>query len=242
MTPEVVGQLSDAVQRLPRAVAAQLAGAAREGLTAVGRLKAQVDSPNARHACDLLLDAVEDGTPVEFLAGALTVLAERPPARRTSEVVWTGPGEGRGSRLTIAVVKDLVAMARDELLLVSFATYGTSDLTAALEAAHARGVAITTVLERPQDNAAYSGPTDPFPGLPATRLVWPGSHRPQGAALHAKILVVDRAIALIGSANLTSRAFLDNLECGVLHRDPVVAGAVVEHVDVLRREGVLIAS
>jgi phosphatidylserine/phosphatidylglycerophosphate/cardiolipin synthase-like enzyme len=42
--------------------------------------------------------------------------------------------------------------------------------------------------------------------LDAVRLCWPGTAQSPGAALHAKIIVVDDKAALVGSANLTSRA------------------------------------
>ena len=48
--------------------------------------------------------------------------------------------------------------------------------------------------------------------------------------MHAKILVVDRRIALVGSANLTGHALERNLECGVLIRGGPVPGQLVAHL------------
>lgn len=72
--------------------------------------------------------------------------------------------------------------------------------------------------ERNADNPGYAPAGTPFPGLDAVRLHWPAPQRPPGAALHAKIVVVDDRVALVGSANLTSRAMEANLECGILIR------------------------
>jgi cardiolipin synthase A/B len=74
-----------------------------------------------------------------------------------------------------------------------------------------------------------------------TRWAWPAAHRPPGAALHAKVIVVDRRVALIGSANLTSRAFEDNLECGVVLRDDRHAAAVHRHLELLHDNGQLVS-
>ncbi len=59
-----------------------------------------------------------------------------------------------------------------------------------------------------QDNPGFTGNLGAaLTELVAQRLCWPADQRPVfGAALHAKIVVVDRYIALITSANLTKRA------------------------------------
>jgi phosphatidylserine/phosphatidylglycerophosphate/cardiolipin synthase-like enzyme len=48
--------------------------------------------------------------------------------------------------------------------------------------------------------------------------------------LHAKIIVVDDRVALVGSANLTGRAMGDNLECGILIRGGKQPRAIRDHV------------
>lgn len=96
-------------------------------------------------------------------------------------------------------------------------------------------------MEQQADNPKFQGGTG-FPAIPATRLSWPVQYRESGASLHAKIIVVDRRTALIGSANLTGHAFERNLECGILLRDREHADAVARHLDSLRENGVLTAS
>lgn len=70
-------------------------------------------------------------------------------------------------------------------------------------------MAITLIAERHGDNPSYTGSGVAFPGLVALRLNWPPA---PGAALHAKVTVMDHEITLVGSANLTNRATETNLE------------------------------
>lgn len=145
--------------------------------------------------------------------------------------VWTGPESvAAHGRLTIAVVADLIAQATKEILLVSYATVPSDRVRQALTDAAERGVAITLLLERPQDNPTFKGQKDPFPGLPARRLVWPAASRRVGASMHAKLLIIDRQVALVGSANLTSRALESNLEGGLLVRGGDVAADLAAHL------------
>lgn len=145
--------------------------------------------------------------------------------------VWTGPeSTDAHGRLTIAVVADLIDQATNEILLVSYATVPSNRVRVALASAIDRGVEVTLLLERPQDNRKFSGQRDPFPGLSARRLVWPAATRPAGASMHAKLLIVDRTVALVGSANLTSRALESNLECGLLVRGGSVPRLLAEQL------------
>jgi len=100
-------------------------------------------------------------------------------------------------------------------------------------------VSITLLTERHADNPSYAPAGIPFPDLDASRLHWPAAQRPPGAALHAKIIVVDDRIALVGSANLTSRAMEANLECGILIHGGPQPRAVRDHITGLRAAGVL---
>ena len=112
------------------------------------------------------------------------------------------------------------------------------DLTAAVE----RGCAVDVVFETHEDSSGdYSGPSIAFGAVPGIRRWrWPADRRPSGgAALHAKLLVVDGRRALVGSANLTHRALTANLEAGVLIEDPDVAAQLERHVRRLMRDEVL---
>lgn len=114
-----------------------------------------------------------------------------------------------------------------------------ADLAAAIE----RGCQVNVVFETEEDSAgSYSSFTStPFGTIDGiVRWRWPLAERPaKGAALHAKVLVVDGRRALIGSANLTNRALTANLEAGVLIEDPDVAAALEQYVRRLMDHGAL---
>ncbi len=128
------------------------------------------------------------------------------------------------------MLANLIDEAREELLLVSYATYPGERVRAALDEAVARNVKITTLLERPADNPSFGGHADPFAYLAVKRLSWPAPDRPAGAAMHAKVLVVDRTTALVGSANLTGHGLERNLECGLLIQGGPTPRAIAEHL------------
>ena len=228
-------------ERMPASDVRQLSRAAAEGEPGVRYLRATTSSGVLREACDQLLMRLRFAAPA-YLAGLLTGAVhsvERARLYQSVSVVWTGPESGVSSRLTAATVIDLIGAARSGILLVSYATHTEPQISAALSAAVARGVVVTLLTERHADNPAYSSAATPFPGLDALRLHWPAAVRPFGAALHAKIIVVDDKVALVGSANLTSRAMESNLECGILIRGGPQPRAIRDHISGLHAAGLL---
>ncbi|MBA3509456.1 MAG: hypothetical protein H0T19_05130 [Thermoleophilaceae bacterium] len=127
-------------------------------------------------------------------------------------------------------------------MILSYAAFTLTGLAGDLEKAVQRGCAVDVAFENEADSAgAYHGPGTPFANVEGiTRWRWPAEHRGTGAALHAKILVIDGKRALVGSANLTNRALTANLEAGVLVADPQVAEAIEEHVRELMAAGELV--
>jgi cardiolipin synthase A/B len=243
MSRSALGTVSSLARHLPAAAIEDLSEAAATGPDGLHRLRSRTGVSTVRAACDRLVAELQDGVDPSYLAGALAtaglLVAEQ---RRSSiDVVWTGPDSGRTStRLTLSVIIDLIASAERELLLVSFAAHSDPHLLAALDKAASRGVKITLLLERSEDNPSYESWSGvPFVAVDAVRLAWPASARASGASLHAKFLVVDDRVALVGSANLTSRAMEDNLECGLLVRGEATARALRSHVERLRERGVL---
>ncbi|WP_187366493.1 DISARM system phospholipase D-like protein DrmC [Trebonia kvetii] len=230
-------------ERLPAGDVRRLAEAAAAGAPGVRQLRATAGSAILRDACDQLLRRLGSAEP-GYLAGLLTGTAravERARRHQSVSVVWTGPESGVSlSRLTAAAVIELINAARSEILLVSYATHTEPSISTALSAAVTRGVAVTLLAERHEDNPSYTALGTPFPGLSALRLSWPARSRPPGAALHAKIIVVDDQVALVGSANLTSRAMESNLECGILIRGGSQPRAVRDHITGLYAAGLLL--
>lgn len=228
--------------QLPARDVLVLAERAELGPDALADLQATAGSPALRDACQQVIDCLVAHKP-EYVAGCLagaaagTGLASR---GQTVDVVWTGPAsEVDTMRLTSAVVAELIAMARADLLLVSYATFPEHEVVSALKAACGRGIDVTMVVERQVDNPRYTASEDGLTDLPVRRVVWPQANRPPGAALHPKLVVVDKNVALVGSANLTGRAFSTNLECGVLIRGGPAPRAISDHIWSLVHAGVL---
>jgi phosphatidylserine/phosphatidylglycerophosphate/cardiolipin synthase-like enzyme len=230
-------------ERLPAGDLRRLAEAALAGETGVRQLRAAAGSAVLREACDQLQRRLARAGPA-YVSGLLSGAARAVSRARQQQlvsVVWTGPESGvSSSRLTAATVIDLINQARAEILLVSYATQAEPSITAALSAAVARGAAVTLLAERSADNPSYISPLPvPFPAVQALRLHWPAACRPPGAALHAKVIVVDGSVALVGSANLTGRAMESNLECGILIRGGPQPKAIRDHIAGLYASGCL---
>lgn len=207
-------------------------------LTPHGLSTLHANSPyRVRDACTELRALHLDDTTRPLVAGALLGAIEPDPGSASITPVWSGPAIAAATRLTSAVVVDLIGRAAMHVLLVGYAVHNEPTVTAALHAARARGVAVTLVLERHADNPQFNAGGQPFPGLDATRLCWPLTTRPAGASLHAKLFTIDDTDALIGSANITGAALDKNLECGLLIRGGGTARSLRLHVETLLTEG-----
>lgn len=241
---------SDAVElavryarRLPASSIRRMARAAEDGIDGLVKLRAQASSEILRRACSDLIGQVQAGVAPAFISGALLTSVHDQQSGRMrgmSEAVWTGPDIGPTTRLTLAVVADLIASATSEILLASYATYPSAEVASALHRAASNGIDITLLLERHADNPSFTGLANPFRGLAARFLSWPSEIRPSGASMHMKLLAIDRQMALVGSANLTSKALEANLELGVLVRDPSTVAGLVSHINQLAAAGHLI--
>lgn len=229
----------DVGKMLPAPDIAKLVGALHLGLDALRALRAQ-SAGALRDACSSLIEIGSRISPIEIsgiLQGAANVSREM---RDRIDLVWTGPDvPGSVSRLTSAVVANLVDQASSDVLLISYAMYAEPALTAALARALERGVFVQVLYERNVDNPSYKGEYVPFVGLKVRRLCWPIDQRPSGASMHAKALVIDRKVALIGSANMTGPAMLKNIECGVLLRDPTIAAEIYASIESLLSRQIL---
>ena len=150
-------------------------------------------------------------------------------------------------RLTSSVISELIHDARASLLVVSFAAFGVTEVVHELELAAQRGVSIDLVLESAVgEGGTLHGPVGASAAFDAIRRdatfwTWPASRRPvvgtSRAALHAKLIAADERLALLGSANLTDKALVYNLELGVIIRDPDVVRRMVRHFRSLMKIG-----
>ena len=224
--------LADACEPLARpapACVAALAGASPAALDAVGELTEA-----------WALDPAMTGSGIA-LALRIGAAARRRHQDARPRPVWTGPGAAGEERLTAAVLHELLAHARERILLVSYAAHTLPEVAADLRAAVVRGCQVDVVFETTEDNRAFQGGDTAFAAIAGiTRWRWPAQRRDAGAALHAKLLVVDGQRALVGSANLTHYALALNLEVGLTLTDPEVASALESHVRGLMQAGVLV--
>jgi cardiolipin synthase A/B len=233
VTPEDLHAVVDVGAALPPSDIDKLVVAIEEGPQFLRALRAE-SAGQLREACSTIIGTAERA-PLAEISGALQGAAavSRSVSDRV-DLVWTGPDvPGSVSRLTSSAVADLVDEARAEILLMSFTTHSEPTLTAALARALDRGVYVQVLYERHDDNPSFNSLTFPFPGLNIRRLCWPIDQRPPGASMHAKALVIDREISLIGSANITGTAMLRNIECGVLVRDRTISTEIVESIESL---------
>jgi phosphatidylserine/phosphatidylglycerophosphate/cardiolipin synthase-like enzyme len=129
------------------------------------------------------------------------------------EVVWSGPSSPASPvRATAHVLADLIALARRELILVTYSARAYAPITHALNAAIDRGVDVTVVVETLQGaGSALSGaePAAAFATVPDVHLWhWPTDQRPKSSAkTHAKIAVADRRLLFTSSVNLTESRY-----------------------------------
>ncbi len=242
-------EIADIAARLRPAHAERLATALATvpGPGSAGHLVALVPTPVFRDSAGQLLDAWRQQADVAgaTLGAALAAAAHaHESARRTGqiELVASGPTSNVvHARRTEQVLLQLIDQARHQILLITFGLHMHDDLRAALDRAARRGVRITVLAEDPADNPEFQGnPAAALAGLDVHRLRWPAHRRPAGgAALHAKVVVIDTSTALVTSANLTRRATGDNLEIGVLLRGEDIPSRLVAHIAELTQGRVL---
>lgn len=191
----------------------------------------------ARLATEILVEA-ERGS--ELLTAALSV-AFQEAARSLDRVSLAVTGlswVGAGVPSVEQQISRLIRLARREITLCTYSiTSAALPLVSSLKALAGEGVQVTLVVND------FSGqPTDVQAQLTdATRLlgerwrVLSFEPRTTRTELHAKILVVDRDSALVGSANLTFHGMVSNHEMALVVRGPLVA-RVAERVDALLKE------
>jgi phosphatidylserine/phosphatidylglycerophosphate/cardiolipin synthase-like enzyme len=182
------------------------------------------------------------GTALGAAVAAASHAHEQARRNPSLELVVSGPSSTvLHARRTEQVLLQLINEAQHEIVLVTFALHMHEGLRTALAEANVRGVRLTVLAEDHQDNPGFTGnPGTALTELIAQRLRWPADQRTaHGAALHAKIVIIDSRVALITSANLTKRAAGDNLEAGLLVRGGDIAERISHHITQLRHKGVL---
>jgi cardiolipin synthase len=191
----------------------------------------------------------EGGLPGRSLALAVRAAADAVAETRGEQqvsVVWTGPASYEVPiRATSAVLTDVIAEARHELIVVSFAAYKVANVVEALRAAAERNVTVRLMLESVADSKGKltHDAKLAFDALPdgVGFYVWPADRRVTTAgghaAMHAKCAVADGRIAFVTSANLTGAAMTENMELGLVVRGGDVPRRIAAHFNALIGSG-----
>jgi phosphatidylserine/phosphatidylglycerophosphate/cardiolipin synthase-like enzyme len=183
-----------------------------------------------------------------------TVAAERERHVRPDtliELVLSGPQTASvPMQDTAAVLQTLVRTAQHEILLVGYAVQNGReifrDLAERLDFEPSLSVTLCLNVHREGDTSASAVVVRRFADTFRARH-WPGKRLPQlyyfppslelepstRAALHAKCVVVDRAQALVTSANFTEAAQSRNIELGLLVRHAPMAARIHDYFDAL---------
>lgn len=239
----VMRQLLDAVSALVRqvspekieSISSKFRSAPPSGADAA--LTGLVGSPAAAKAIGQLITAwkktsVSSTELAAMLLAAKHVLVQN-EAEQSIELVWTGPTTPFvAARRTEQALLQVINGARKTLFITSFVAYDVSTIVKSLNAAAARGVAISMLLELSQDH----GGTISFDAIgkmsllvPAAKLyAWRDKADPfSDGRVHAKVAVADGRLCFITSANLTGHAMEKNMEAGVL----ISGGRIPERLD-----------
>jgi len=209
-----------------------------------------VAAPRFRNAVTMLWSAWEevpqiDGATVAMMLRSATAVASTLRASQSIDIAWTGPSSAHVPvRMTAQVLVELIAEARTQIFVISYAAYKVAAVSNALRDAAQRGVDVRLILETEEDSGGRLAvdAADAFAELhqTVTFWVWPGAQRPQqGAAMHAKAVVVDGRVALVTSANLTGAALQKNMELGLVIRGGAAPQRLAEHFIALMASGSL---
>jgi phosphatidylserine/phosphatidylglycerophosphate/cardiolipin synthase-like enzyme len=184
------------------------------------------------------------------LLGALRAARFSDQHSARAEICWSGPvSSAQGFRTTVEAFRELISSARRSVLLVSFAVGEVEHLRSSLEATLEQGVSLRMILEdfnvfsqetrRPRFAAFGRQVLDR-----AAIYVWPLAKRRmfEGrifGSMHVKCLVIDDTALRLTSANWSEAAMGDNMELGLLVRDPEMTHSVISHFEHLIASGVL---
>lgn len=210
----------------------------------------------------ILQQLTEEGAAPAAIATMLTLIARaKAPGHAPGDIVdlvWTGPeAPGTPSRDTGAVVRELFMAAKDHILVAGYAVYqgkhvfrtlaeqmdARPELKVEMFLDIQRGHGDTTIAEDLIRRFLHRFKTQEWPGKRMPDIYYDPRalelDRAKKAALHAKCIVVDRAVAFVSSANFTEAAQQRNIEAGALIKAPAFAARLAQHFKALAAAGVL---
>lgn len=181
--------------------------------------------PSTKASILSILRSFNDRCDMKAVAMGL-VLMSRKDAQIPYEVCWTSPQTGSGIRLTLPVMKNLINSAEADITVIGYdVSKELPDILGPLTRKSELGVMITVLFDKLEEKVEflkwarqlrnkklYSRPYDPSNPY---------------SSLHAKCLIVDRKVVMLGSPNLTYHGLFKNIEMSIVIREP---GAVAEFV------------
>jgi cardiolipin synthase len=164
----------------------------------------------------------EGGNDISPCLAELPPEQSRPAGKIVAQVIGTGPIFAYDAMPTC--FSELIHSAREELAVTTPYFVPDGQLLYALLAAARRGVRVILVFPKRNDSRFVAAASRSYYAdlLKAGAQIF--EFRP--GLLHAKTMVVDRRVALIGSANLDLRSFELNFENNILFSDPDFAAAI----------------
>jgi cardiolipin synthase len=128
-----------------------------------------------------------------------------------------------------ACFSELIHSAREELVITTPYFVPDEQLLFALTSAPRRGVRTIMIFPKRNDSLIVAGASRSY----YKDLIDAGAeiHEFRPGLLHAKTMIVDRRVGLIGSANLDRRSFELNFENNLLFEDEALASAIRDRQD-----------
>ena len=198
-----------------------------------GRSMRTVESLEAQ-----LKRALDTGGMASFCEGVTQAVNELADKTDRVSLAVTGLGWlGAGVPAVERTLTDLLDAADQEILLTVYSmTPGTGRVWDAIEKALATGIRCTLIANRL--DAQHPDLRSLFLELarryPVTLRIYTFTGADDRDALHAKLVIVDRQVALVGSANLTFHGMVSAHELAIVVRGPTVE-IIASRVDLLLR-------
>ena len=181
------------------------------------------EGPVAQH-CQFLFVSdwmAEGGEDISGLLGTASA-PQRTSGQVVAQVIGTGPTSSFDAMP--ASFSELIHSARSELVVTTPYFVPDEQLLFALTSAGRRGVKTIMVIPKRCDSRIVAATAGSY----YETLLKAGIelYEYRRGLLHAKTMVVDRAVGLIGSANLDRRSFELNFENNILFADRALAAAI----------------
>ena len=134
------------------------------------------------------------------------------------EFIVTGPKITKyGTRATAPVIEEIIRDAKSEIQMVAYLIAPSAvNLLKSLKASAERGITVTIIINdlEKQNNKIVTFLKKLQEKNPNCHVI--NFQDQNSEQIHAKILIVDRKVALLGSANYSWGGMYDNYEIGVL--------------------------